>query len=209
MSEVQLGPRFWDSTRGKVVLLLRRGVDTVELLARELGVTDNAVRGHLSALERDGIIRQKGTRRGPGAGKPATIFEICLDAAPLLSRAYAPVLTTLMEVLATQLPRELRARMLHDVGHRLGAAMGGQATGPLAERLAAAAGILEALGGDVVVETSGDTHRLRGAGCPLSAAVSRTPETCEAIASMVGVIVGQPARVCCEHGSNPQCRFAF
>lgn len=209
MSELQLGPRFWDSTRGRVVLLVRRGLDTVEQLARELGVTDNAVRGHLSALERDGIIQQQGTRRGSGVGKPAAVFEINPDAAPLLSRAYAPVLTTLMEVLASQLPRDVRARVLHDVGERLGAAMGGEARGPLSQRLAAAAGILGELGGDVVVEATEGTHRLRGAGCPLSAAVSRTPETCEAMASMVGVIVGQPATVCCEHGANPQCRFAF
>ncbi len=209
MSEAALGLRFWESTRGRVVLLLRRGVDTVEELARELEVTDNAVRGHLSALERDGIVRQRGTRRGVGAGKPASVYEVDPDAAPLLSRAYAPVLATLMEVLAAELPVDVQTRVLHDVGARLGAAAGGRAPGSLPERLTAAARTLDALGGDIVVEATDGGHRLRGAGCPLSLAVSRNPETCEAIAALVGVIVGQPATVCCKHGANPQCRFAI
>jgi predicted ArsR family transcriptional regulator len=50
--------RFLSSTRGQVVILLSRAVRTVEELAAALGVTDNAVRSHLSMLERDGLVRQ-------------------------------------------------------------------------------------------------------------------------------------------------------
>ena len=66
----QSGPtnRFLDSTRGQVATLLRRGSRTVEELAVELGLTDNAVRNHLALLERDGVVRQVGVRRGKGAG---------------------------------------------------------------------------------------------------------------------------------------------
>ena len=58
--------RFFASTKGQVAALLSRGVATVEELARELGLTDNAVRSHLAALERDGLVAQTGVRRGTG-----------------------------------------------------------------------------------------------------------------------------------------------
>ncbi len=44
------------STRERVLDLLWRGRQTVDELARELGLTDNAVRAHLVALERDGLV---------------------------------------------------------------------------------------------------------------------------------------------------------
>jgi predicted ArsR family transcriptional regulator len=50
-----------------MVTLLRRSGRTVEELARALGLTDNGIRAHLAALERDGIVRQRGSvRRGSG-----------------------------------------------------------------------------------------------------------------------------------------------
>ena len=88
--------RFHDSTRGKIVALLRRGAKTVEELAGDLGLTDNAVRLHLGTLERDGVVAAKGVRRGGGVGKPATEYEIAAAAEPRFSEAYIPFLTTLL-----------------------------------------------------------------------------------------------------------------
>jgi predicted ArsR family transcriptional regulator len=38
--------RFFESTRGRIVTLLRRTAMTTEELAKALGLTDNAVRAH-------------------------------------------------------------------------------------------------------------------------------------------------------------------
>src|ERR671921_321324 len=84
-----MGARFLETTRGQMVALLRRGARTVEDLARTLGLTDNAIRNHLATLERDGIVRQEGVRRGPRAGKPAVVYELHPDAEPFFSKAYA------------------------------------------------------------------------------------------------------------------------
>src|SRR3954463_15079999 len=92
-----LSQRFHESTRGRILSLLRVAPRTVDELAGELKVTDNAVRQHLTGLERDGLVRGVGVRRSGGAGKPATVYELHADAEPLLSRAYAPVLGTLLE----------------------------------------------------------------------------------------------------------------
>ncbi|MGH7680318.1 MAG: helix-turn-helix domain-containing protein, partial [Gemmatimonadaceae bacterium] len=129
-----LGQRFAESTRGRIVALLRIRPHTVEELRTELGLTDNAVRPHLVGLERDGMIRQVGTRRSEGAGKPAALYEVDPDAEPQLSRAYAPVLSALLEVLTDELPEREARRVLRETGRRLAARVGGRASGDLHAR---------------------------------------------------------------------------
>lgn len=208
MPPMQPGSRFLETTRGRVVGLLRRGRATVEELARALGLTNNAIRSHLATLERDGLVRADGVRRGPGAGKPAVVYDLHPEAEPLLSRAYPPVLTAVLDVIVAELPADEAAALLGQVGRRLaattGAAGGG---GSLPERVHAAAALLTSLGGEVeVVEEEGGL-RLRGWACPLSATVARRPELCRAVKSLVSEVAGAPARQCCEHGDRPRCCF--
>ncbi len=202
-----LGRRFLESTRGQIVALLRREPRTVEELARALDLTDNAIRSHLSTLERDGLLRQVGVRRGPGAGKPATLYEIHPDAEPSFSRAYAPVLRALLEELAAQLPPERGDALMDGLGKRLAAEMGRPA-GDLEARVRAGSALLHALGGDVETDCGEDALVIRGCGgCPLSAAVSRRPELCEAVESLLTEYIGAPVRQRCDHGERPRCRF--
>jgi predicted ArsR family transcriptional regulator len=208
MSAADFGRRLLGTTRGQIVAFLRRGARTVEELARAVGLTDNGVRNHLALLERDGIVRQEGVRRSPGAGKPAALYEVHPDAEPLFSRAYAPVLTTTIDVLVDELPAAQADALLREVGRRLGRSVGGQASGTIEERAAAAAAVLGALGGEVDLVHDETGLRLRGYACPLSATVSRRPEMCRSVELLVGEIVGEPVRQCCEHGARPRCCFA-
>jgi predicted ArsR family transcriptional regulator len=179
----------------------------VEELARSLRLTDNAVRNHLGTLERDRIVRAEGLRRSTGAGKPAVLYEVNPDAEPLLSRAYPPVLATVVDVLADTLPPDQVDAMLREVGRRLAPEMGGRAGGSLDERAAAAAALLQALGGEIDLVNEDGTLRLRGYACPLSVAVARRPELCRAVETLVAEIVQAPVRQCCEHGARPRCAF--
>ena len=208
MSAADLGKRFLDTTRGQIVSLLRRSARTVEELARALGLTDNAVRNHLATLERDGIVRQDGVRRGQGVGKPAVVYDVHPEAEPLFSRAYPPVLTTVVDVLVDELPADRADALLREVGRRLARGAGGQASGSLEERARAAAAVLNALGGDVDVVTADGALRLQGHGCPLSAAVARRPEVCRAVETLVAEVAGSRVRQCCRHGARPSCCFA-
>jgi predicted ArsR family transcriptional regulator len=202
-----LGRRFLETTRGQIVALLRRGDRTVEELSQALGLTDNAVRNHLSALERDGLIRHRGVRRGGGAGKPAVLYELHPDAAPVLSNAYPPVLSTMMDVLVDALPPQTSEELLREVGRRLAKSVGGRAAGDLTARVRAAAAVLDTLGGDTEVLGGVGGHRIQGSGCPLSTVVSHRPEVCRAVESMLSEIAGAPVRTCCEHGAKPRCCF--
>ncbi|MBO0700718.1 MAG: ArsR family transcriptional regulator, partial [Zavarzinella sp.] len=82
--------RFWTSSRGQVLALLRRGVQTVGELAAALELTGNAVRAHLTGLERDGLVRPMGTRRGPR--KPTVTYAVTPEAEQLFPKEYGPIL---------------------------------------------------------------------------------------------------------------------
>src|SRR5688500_6810712 len=110
--------RFFETTRGQIVALLRRGARTVEELAQSVGLTDTAVRAHLSTLEPDGIVEHEGVRRTEGPGKPATVYRIRADAEAQFSTAYVPVLTALLDELADQLPPDQRDRIMRASGRR-------------------------------------------------------------------------------------------
>lgn len=202
-----LNRRFLETTRGQILSLMRRGSRTVEDLAESLDLSDNAIRNHLSTLERDHLVRQAGVRRTTGAGKPALLYELHPDAEPLFSRAYPPVLTTLVETVVSALPPDKAQDLLREVGRRLAAQLGGRATGRFDNRVRTAAATMIELGGDVDVSRVEGTTRIRGSGCPLSVAVSQRPELCSAMEALVSEITGANAKTCCEHGERPRCCF--
>ena len=94
MSFTPANQRFFSSTRGKIVALLRHASKTVDDLAQALGLTDNAVRAHLATLERDGLVQQHGSR--PGKRKPAVIYDLAPAAEDLFPKAYSLVLRQIL-----------------------------------------------------------------------------------------------------------------
>lgn len=91
--------KFFDSMRGQIVTLLRSAGYTVKELARALNLTGNGVRAHLATLERDGIVRQRGSvPRGSSGCKPAYIYELTPEAEDLFPKAYEPVLRQLLDI---------------------------------------------------------------------------------------------------------------
>jgi predicted ArsR family transcriptional regulator len=53
-----------DTSRGRIVTLLQRGGLTVDDISTELGLTGNAVRAQITAMERDGVVKRMGRRPG-------------------------------------------------------------------------------------------------------------------------------------------------
>ncbi|MFL5519634.1 MAG: hypothetical protein ACJ8B6_01765, partial [Gemmatimonadales bacterium] len=156
---------------------------------------------------RDGIVGQRGVRRGEGAGKPAAVYRLTPEAEAMFSRAYAPVLGAMLEELVTAFPEERRKALLADVGRRLSIGLMPPADATHESRLQAALDVLGALGGVARLENREGTPVIRGQGCPLSITVARRPEACHVVEALLGEIVGAPVRQCCEHGERPSCCF--
>jgi predicted ArsR family transcriptional regulator len=198
--------RLWESTRGRIVNLLRRQQHTVDELADQLGVTDNAVRAQLGPLERDGLVRIAGVRKPPGAGKPAVLYDVPPDVEALFSYAYAPMFTSLVTTLADQLDGPALAAVLVDAGKRLAAAYPAP-IGDRQRRLAAAAAVMQQLGAQVEIEESDAGFTIRGSSCPLGVAVERRHEVCVAMQAFLEAMLGEPLTRCCTYEEKPKCGF--
>lgn len=204
MAVVPLDERFFTSTRGKVILLLRRSRRTVDELAAELGLTDNAIRGHLATLERDGLVMQGEPRRG--GGKPAFTYELSPAAEQHFPKADGTVLRELLAVLGDRLPQDAVAGALREVGHRLAASRGAP-SGSFRERVDGAVAMLEDLGGLAEAEVRGERYVVQGASCPLAAAVGGNPATCLLAETLLADLTGVPVCQVCDQGPPPRCRF--
>jgi predicted ArsR family transcriptional regulator len=199
--------KFFESTRGRMVTLLRRSRRTVAELARALGLTDNGVRAHLAILERDGVVRQRGwVRRGSGGGKPAHVYELTSEAEDLFPKAYAPVLGRLLEVLTERLGLEELEALLRSVGRRL---VESKTVPPdsTRARLEAAADVLNELGGLAELEEHDGTLIIRGYGCPLAAVTPDHPEVCRLAEALVAEVAGVPVHESCDRSERPRCCF--
>jgi predicted ArsR family transcriptional regulator len=197
--------RFFASTRGRVTTLLRHGDRTVEELAQALGLTDNAVRAHLATLERDGLVRQAGLRRG--TSKPAYAYALTPAAERLFPKAYGTLLRMLLDVLSERLPPSAVDDAVREVGHRVAA---GQTVpiGELRHRVDQALAVLGELGGLAEAEEQEDGFIIRGASCPLAAALPGHPEICHLAETLLSDLIGVPVAECCQRGDNPRCCFA-
>src|SRR5688500_6308392 len=108
-----------DATRSQLLALLRRGSSTVDELARNRSLTNNAVRFHLAALEAAGTVTRLGVRKGLGAGKPAAVYGLTVAAEEAFSRAYAPVLAACILELRESMSRSQLLSFLKRVGKRI------------------------------------------------------------------------------------------
>jgi predicted ArsR family transcriptional regulator len=188
-----------------VVALLRRSERTVSDLAGELGLSDNAVRLHLAALERDGLVEASGTR-SEWTGKPAVLYRTTVDAEGLFPKPYDAVLAALLTQLEQEQDAAAVERLLRRAGRRLGAATGARAA-HLDERVAHAAEVLTTLGGLAEVVEDDEGFLIQGHSCPLGDLVAEHPLTCQLAEALVSELVGSPATECCDRGERPRCAF--
>ena len=206
MKRTRLDQKFFGSTRGRIVTLLRGGPATVEELAGKLHLTDNAVRAHLTTLERDRLIEQKGMR--PSVRKPHFEYALTPEAEHLFPKAHDALLNQLLEVLKAHLPADELRSVLREVGRSLAQAQDtpGRAE-DLEGRVRQAMKILEDLGGAPRLEIDGKNFVIRSSSCPLSVAVAQHPEVCQVAEALVGFITGRRVKEHCARGETLKCQF--
>src|SRR5215475_8979869 len=146
MKHIGWRERLFKTTRGKILDLLRTQERTVNDLAAELSLTDNAVRAHLASLERDRLVAQSGMR--PGIRKPHVTYALGPEAEHLFPKAYGKLVSLLMSIFSRQVkPRNLRAGM-RIAGRTVAQEHLRDLRGKTREqRIDAALGILKELGG--------------------------------------------------------------
>ncbi len=200
-------------TKGRILKLLRRGERTVDELAAPLEITPNAVRTHLTELERDGLVRQRAVRRGPR--KPSFGFSLTENAQILFPKRYDWVLRVVLEELRRSLPPGVPEQFLRRAGERLAAPHATRiAALPVKDRLPEVLRLISELGGDAELVAGPDPAGpllLEGSDCPLRAVVPGHPEACLLLEAFLQALL--PDATVCEaclrpgDAGVPGCRF--
>ena len=206
MKPAKLDKRFFDSTRGRIVSYLRGSQATVNDLADHLELTDNAVRAHLATLERDGLVKQAGTRKG--LRKPHFAYELTSEGEHLFPKAYDALLNQFIAVLKQRLSPRAFTEALHAVGRALA---GEQRTEgrkqSLEKRVQSALRTLQSIGGSPRLERKDKQVSITSQSCPLAAIVAEHPETCQMVETLISELVKVEVREECDRTETPKCRF--
>lgn len=206
MKHIGWRERLFKSTRGKILDLLRTRDRTVNDLAAELRLTDNAVRAHLASLERDRLIMHSGTT--PGFRKPHTTYALGPEAEQLFPKAYGRLVSLLMSIFS----RHIESKSLRAGMRAAGRAVAREHMPELRgksrqQRIDAALEILKQLGGTASFHEEDGKHFIYGNGCPIAAATANHSEACLLAESLLSKVIGTPVKQHCVRGPAPSCRF--
>ena len=199
--------RLLASTRGKILTLLRTEKLTVNDLASALRLTDNAVRSHLSSLERDGLVQRRGRRRG--RRRPHVTYGLSAEADHIFPKAYGPLLDQLVSVLGKRLPSRTLKSVMRQVGRDLAERhLPEFSRRTRRERVKIALDLLKDLGGAAGFHEIDGKPMIHGKnGCPLAAVTANHPEACLVVESMLSAVIGTRVTTCCHYRGTPRCCF--
>jgi len=174
--------RFFQSTRGKIVTALRRrhSASAVDL-ADEFGLSTNAVRQQLIALERDGYVTERSVRRGPT--KPTLEYSLTADAEKLFPQQYDRMLNAVLREVKENFGAGALDTVLGKLGERAAAKYRAKMSSPDTKgRVLQLATLLRENGveADVVLGPEGSIE-LREHNCPYAQTVAEHPEVCSII----------------------------
>ena len=195
--------------RGQILLALKKAQPlTVKELAAQFGVTANALRRHLKALEAAGAVNYR--REIRGVGGPVFAYSLSEVGDALFPRSYIPALTGALEILREQQGTEAVTGLFLKQWATL-AASGGRSLPllPGAERSEHLARLLTSQGYMAESENQSATEAtITEHNCAMHAVAQQFPEVCTAemrfMEQVLGAKVERKTRIldgcnCCEY----------
>ena len=195
--------------RGQVLVALKKAQPlTAKELAAQFGVTPNALRRHLKALEESGAVVYR--REIRGVGGPVFAYSLTEVGDALFPRSYVPALTGALEVLREQQGTEavtgLFLKQWAALATRAGRSL---PLLPVGERSRQLAEILTSQGYMAEAEnTAANEVTITEHNCAMHAVARQFPEVCTAekrfIEETLGAVVERKTRIldgcnCCEY----------
>lgn len=200
------------NTREQLLVLLKKSEGlTADQLARKLGITSMAVRKHLTALERDGLITASLLRRK--VGRPARLYHLTPKADTLFPQGYDQMLTDVLrdlnELDGTNKVDLLLRRRVERTGEILARALDGTPT--LRERVRRLAEALDQLGYYVTWQDVDEhTFELRQYHCPIREVARVFPVTCSAEEDLFRKLLrAEVERRCLIAAGDPCCCYVI
>lgn len=140
-----LGP-----TKRRILEQLQRAPSTAAGLADDLGFQTSAIRGHLDALEEQGLVVARFRRAG--VGRPRKVYELTDEGQETFPRRYHLLLSRLVARLAEKEGRAYTARILAEVAQELAEELKVPQEGTIEQRAYALAQALNTLGFEATLE---------------------------------------------------------
>jgi DeoR family suf operon transcriptional repressor len=196
------------STRMEVLELLRRKqAASAEAISAELGITPNAVRQHLTNLERDRLVRSVPVRTK--RGRPVLEFSLTEKADAAFPKRYGQLATMVLTELQEMGGPELLDQVFERVAHRHAGAVAPTMEGldfdqrveRLVEWIARAGTLAEQ-------EDTSEGIRITIHNCPFRNTALKFPQVCTITPQLIVELLGGPvSQEKSIHRRDPYCSF--
>jgi predicted ArsR family transcriptional regulator len=177
---------------------------SVESLTADLGVTANAVRQHLTALERDGLVCHEAVPAP--RGRPQFLYQLTQQGQEIFPRRYRELAVAVLAELAETLGPEALDRAMRRMGEHAAEAAGlAGVSVPVTGR------VMQQLGYDAKARSSTESgEEIVARNCVFHKVAERYPAVCQFDLGFMEAATGRGVehRECMVRG-NSVCRFAF
>jgi predicted ArsR family transcriptional regulator len=196
------------STRMEVLELLRRkGRCSAETIANDLGVTPNAVRQHLTNLERDGLVVSHPERSG--RGRPSLLFALTERADSVFPKRYGQLATMVLQEVQEMGGPEALDEVFARVAARHAAAIEKDLEGlGFDEKLSRVVAWIGRAGTLAEQSESAEGVKVTIHNCPFRNTALKYPQVCtitpQLITRLTGAAVSQSESI---HRHDPFCSF--
>lgn len=183
---------------------------TVEALAISLDVSRNAVRQHLTALERDGLVA-KGRTQASG-GRPEQLYVLTHAGEERFPRQYSWFSEMLLQMLRTEFGSAGLEEKLREMGRSVAKSLMTRLPdeGNASKRIAAIAAIMQEIGYDAVAKTENNEQEIEAHNCVFHELAAKCPQVCSFDLALLSNCSGRRVehRSCMVRGDDA-CRFRF
>jgi predicted ArsR family transcriptional regulator len=191
----------------EVLELLRRKSLSAEGISTELGITPNAVRQHLTNLEREGLVRSEPQRAK--RGRPALLFSLTERADSVFPKRYGQlasmVLQEIREIGGEQMLDEIFERLAQRHAAEIAPQLNGES---FDERLRKVVAWIGRAGTLAEAQPAEEGVRVIIHNCPFRATALRFPQVCtitpHLLTQLLDVPVSQENSI---HRRDPYCSF--
>jgi predicted ArsR family transcriptional regulator len=196
-------------SRQKIIMLLKKTeCMTVAELSRQIGITPMAVRQHLMALERQGIIRY--VVKKSGIGRPVFLYRLTDKADNIFPKAYEKLINDVFRALEkTDGKRKIekifelrKERLLTEYRSAI------SNSNPLSTKVATLADLLNADGYMVEMEETSKKFNLRLYNCPISGVAYEFGQACKYELQLYKELLNiDVQREQCQREGAPACTY--
>ncbi len=183
--------RLLGQPRAQIVTVLRDEPCSVAQLADHLGISEVAVRRHLTVLEDEGFVTSR-TVKHEGRGRPAAWYELTEDAEQLFPHRYDRLASEMLDFLTEEHGRAgLRAFLRWRLEREAAELREAVTAEDLHERLGQLAHALSDAGFAAEVQPTPDGFRLVQNHCTIADVAKEHPEVCAYEAAAFSKVLGQ------------------